>query len=120
MSAAHLLDGDGYPTDDTLAMIGDFIGTPHEYIDLIASVWKYGGPSVTDETDWLDRAVKHIYFATAGWSGNESVIGVMRDSMFWFAFWQMSQRGGAFTFDVPVSAWDTWQLQPLPTNEATS
>lgn len=119
MRAAHLLDDDGYPTDETLAMLESFTGTPHEYVDLIASIWAYGGPSVTDETDWLDRAVKHVHFVTSGWSGNESVVGVMHDSMFWFAFWEMSQRGGAYTFNVPVSAWDAWQLQPLITPAET-
>jgi hypothetical protein len=41
---------------------------------------------------------------TGGWSGNEEIISVLQNSMFWVMYWQKSERGGHYYFELPERA----------------
>jgi hypothetical protein len=44
---------------------------------------------------------------TGGWSGNEDIIEALAGSMFWFLFWQKSERGGHFYFAGEIGGKET-------------
>lgn len=99
-----MLDRDGYPTQQTLDMIAawprDRQGGYLAMMELITSIW------------WPDGDEPHIRISdnqyvlvTSGWSGNEDIIGAMRaNTMFWLFCWQMSERGGRYTFQMLESS----------------
>lgn len=107
-----LLRGDqGYPTDEGLRAVRTFAGSAHQLVELLYEATKaYGVVRIEPFDDDYGRAMIRVYTATGGWSGNESIIGALERSFFWFAYWESSQRGGAFTFHVPADRWDT----PMP------
>lgn len=114
-----LLD-DGYPTDEALALIPAWTGTPRALVeDVLADIFTaYGTVTVTPAICDLGRTVHRVYLATGGWSGNESAITALQRGMFWIAWWQSSHRGGAFTFDVPTNSWDTPMIEwPQPPSD---
>jgi hypothetical protein len=86
-----------YPTDKELENIinwdpNDF----HGLMEFIHPLWAFG--------DWGWKQNGNIYYiSTAGWSGNESIIGAMLDNQVWWAmFWHQSRRGGHYVF-APIS-----------------
>lgn len=94
-------DGDGYPTDETLKVIrewdyNDFAG----FVQYLSEAWRY--PEyfrVEVETDGDSALI--INASTGGWSGNEDIIGALRDNvMFWALCWEQSRRGGHYIFRV--------------------
>lgn len=91
-----------YPTNEDRQSIRDFIGTPKEFLEHIDSLWEYDGFTVTDGKGSLDEDVKVCELSTWGWSGNEDLIGVMRETYFWLLYWYKSQRGGHYTFEIPT------------------
>ena len=97
-------DHDGYPTKEELQSILDFEGTPHEFVnELIENMWWNGGFTVTQEyDDILDERTIKLSISTWGWSGNEDIVGVMKQTWFWFQWWELSRRGGHYTFEIPV------------------
>ena len=106
-----MFDSDGYPTDETLRTVRTFTGSPHQLVDLLQDITRaYGVVTTMAFEDRYGRPAVEVYMATGGWSGNESVIGALERSAFWFLYWNQSARGGAFWFHVPVDLWDS----PLP------
>ena len=99
-------DLDGYPTKGELELILAFRGTPHEFFDYICSIWWYDSYAVTRGRDAISGGVKRINISTVGWSGNEDIIGVLKQTWFWFMWWQQSNRGGHYMFEVPTKLWD--------------
>lgn len=99
-------DRDGYPTKQELQLMLEFKGTPHEFFDYLCALWEYDQYRVTDGRDGIRKAIKRINISTAGWSGNEEIIGVLRQTWFWFMWWRKSERGGHYTFEVPKDQWD--------------
>lgn len=60
------------------------------------SLWKYA-----DAGYWRQRG-RTYRISTAGWSGNESIIGVLQENrLFWILCWQRSRRGGHYVFRIP-------------------
>lgn len=109
---AHQLNVEGYPTEEGLGALRTFTGTPAQLVQVLADTFGRMG-SVWTEPDLVekfDRKIRVVRLATGGWSGNEDMIGALRSSFFWFAYWEMSRRGGGYTFHVPVEKWDT----PMP------
>lgn len=93
------MDKNGYPTDDELEIIKnwDIIenGTEkfHKLMQYVESLWRYA-----DEGYWHREGDKYR-IATAGWSGNESIVGaLMENTMFWMMYWKLSRRGGLYIF----------------------
>lgn len=39
-----------------------------------------------------------LELTTGGWSGNEEIIDILCNKMFWFLWWQESKRGGYYKF----------------------
>lgn len=91
------MDKNGYPEKHELRKIRDwdykdFAGL----IDYIEERW-YAG-----DLGYFRRGRKYIYLSTAGWSGNESIIGALIDNtMFWTVCWVSSKRGGHYKFEIP-------------------
>lgn len=98
------MNNDEYPTDEQLQSILDFEGTPEQFArELIESLWWHGGFTITQEYDDIldERSIK-LRISTWGWSGNEDLIGVMKQTWFWFMWWSASYRGGHYEFEIPV------------------
>lgn len=102
-----LYDGDGYPTDAALERLEHFEGTPLEMAEYVKSLMKMGGAKIEDFTDDWGRPRKRLTLVTMGWSGCESVIGVLHKTLFHFAYWQTSERGGLYTYEIPMLTWDS-------------
>lgn len=86
-----------YPTEIELETIRywvvDDLDEYHAIMDYIHDRWQYANSGYwTQEGD--------IYkISTAGWSGNESLIGAMQDNfVFWAMYWVSSRRGGHYVF----------------------
>lgn len=87
------LDGNGYPTEETLETIRTWTHL-EKFDDLLESinhlVSNYGKCEKAGDT-WT--------FVTGGWSGNEDVIISLKENYtFWGMCWQSSERGGLHTF----------------------
>lgn len=118
MSGSWLLE-DGYPTDEGLHFLRTFTGSAHQLVEHLSEAMStYGGVWVERVTDDYGRAVREVSVATGGWSGNEDIIGHMRRSFFWFAYWQTSRRGGGYTFRVPEDRWDQPMIDWPPAHVA--
>ena len=97
---------DGYPMEAELSGIRKWkIRTPQDAIDLveyIETLWQYatcGYFVVFNKSDSIE-----VKMSTAGWSGNEDIIGALRDNMmFWVLYWQKSERGGHYTFSITLA-----------------
>ncbi len=105
----ELVDDDGYPTEAAIEHLLTFEGTPRELIGFIQEIW---WPQRSGWCGRLERVTddKEDYFswytATAGWSGNEEIISRLDDTFFWMKFWEMTQRGGGYTFHIPAAEMD--------------
>lgn len=95
-------DRNGYPTNGTLETLekweisGDFNAALAAFVSYFEGAWNmhYGA--------WRRRG-SVIIVSTGGWSGNEDVINaVMSNHMFVSLCWQKSERGGRYTFVIPV------------------
>lgn len=103
----ELYDGDGYPTDEALARLEHFEGTPLEMTEYIKSLMKMGGAEISDGVNEWGKPRKKLRLVTMGWSGCESVIGVLHKTLFHFAYWQSSERGGLYVYEIPALTWDS-------------
>jgi len=88
------MDTDGYPDDNELEIIKNW--NPMDMtglLDYIEPMWKYADCGYWGEEDgWY-----HI--STAGWSGNESIIGAMMENIIWWTmYWYSSTCGGHYVF----------------------
>lgn len=108
LAKGHLLDEDGYPTDDCLRAIEiwdwensrgwfEFIKT-HWHL----ASWGWHEEDVKDE--YFDKTVHQYNISTAGWSGNEDIIrAMMKNNMLWNFCWVQSRRGGHYIFEDELS-----------------
>ena len=92
-----------YPSEETLKKIAEYSFTEftpdnfHEFMKLVESEWEFA--------DWGWEVEGNVYhISTGGWSGNEDLIGAMKENiMFWLMYWQQSRRGGHYIF-CPIGA----------------
>jgi hypothetical protein len=64
-------------------------------IAYVRTLW-WGPPN------YWEQDGRALSISTAGWSGNESIIGALqRNTMFWLMCWQSSRRGGHYEFQLP-------------------
>ena len=93
------MDTDGYPDETELAHITAWKwDNPEGWEGLLAYVkarWEYA-----DCGYWQQRG-RTYRLHTAGWSGNESIIGALQENhMFWALCWVQSRRGGHYIFRI--------------------
>jgi hypothetical protein len=107
MTAPDVLDDDGYPTEDALDALDRFVGTPEALAAHVGTMMEnYGFALVEDFVDDFGNVPsKRLTLVTGGWSGCEEVIGRLGDTLFHFAFWESSFRGGKYTYVVPAKLW---------------
>lgn len=105
--SADLYDGHGYPTDEALERLEHFEGTPAQMAEYVKSLMKMGGAKIEYFTDEWGKDRKRLTLITMGWSGCESVIGVLHKTLFHFAYWQSSERGGLYVYEIPALTWDS-------------
>ena len=85
-----------YPEDEDLESIKKW---PHQdfhgLMEFIKGIWWC--------SDWGFSEKDGIYsLSTGGWSGNEEIIGAMRQNyIFWSLCWMSSRRGGHHEFEIP-------------------
>jgi len=82
-----------YPTRTELRNIENWpIGKASDWFDYIKSVWW--------NAEWgYRRRGKSIWLSTGGWSGNEEIIGAMRENLIlWNVTWYTARRGGHYKF----------------------
>lgn len=107
----EMLDDDGYPTGAALDVVklwhwNDARG----WFKFIEGIWhlrSWGWKEAEQDHEWndheqyKDKMVHRYYISTAGWSGNESIIGAMQDNdMMWHLTWVQSRRGGHYIFEL--------------------
>jgi len=91
----------GYPTKQQLKAILDFTGSQEDFMKYIDSIWEFEGFRIKDDKcDITGKDIKVCEISTWGWSGNEDIISVIRQTYFWLMNWQKSERGGHYTFEV--------------------
>ena len=83
-----------YPTEDELKKITEWPYPNFEgLMNFIESIWEYA------DCGYWKQTKKKYYISTAGWSGNEEIIGAMKANfIFWGIYWHSSQRGGHYIF----------------------
>lgn len=99
------LDDDGYPTDEVLDKIKNWKFNSYkaeeflDFMEFVGKLWSY-------PERWSHNKVGDIHFfdiSTGGWSGNESLISVMRENyIFWGNCWVCSKRGGYYEFEILI------------------
>jgi hypothetical protein len=104
---ADALDSDGYPTDSALEALDRFKGTPQALACYVSSMMEnYGSALVEDFVDDFGGVPsKRLTLVTGGWSGCESVVSALSNTLFYYAFWESSWRGGKHTYVVPDRLW---------------
>jgi hypothetical protein len=97
----EFFDEDGYPTEKLLDKIEnwEYNSKYEELMQFIKPYWRYSDFGYWDEKT-LDKG-KEYHISTAGWSGNESIIGALKENkIFWMVSWIQSRRGGHYIFEV--------------------
>lgn len=94
---------ENYPTEEELKTIrewhftGGKIEEYHALMEYVREHWAYADAGYFDKETVGDEGIYRLH--TAGWSGNESIIGAMRDNfVFWALYWYESRRGGHYIF----------------------
>ncbi len=95
------MDKDGYPEEHELKTIEkwDFRKKPvTEFIQYIVDRWMY---AESGYSTIKGKRVLQWWLSTAGWSGNESIIGAMKcNFVFWLMAWEWSAKGGHYFFKI--------------------
>jgi len=105
------LDEDGYPTEEVLEYIERWHWSDAKAMfEYIQKIWVYADfgywrEEIVSKDDYNGMEYnepKHRYYiSTAGWSGNESIIGAMKENtMLWSLNWVQSRRGGHYIFEL--------------------
>jgi len=100
-----MLDKDGYPDEASLKAIKEW-DVLKQGLDGLLEL-------VAENTNWADRQIRitgkkviRFEYHTGGWSGNEEVIGALRENLCFFAFfWRKSTRGGHYYFIIEHPEW---------------
>ena len=101
----ELTDEDGYPTELALEAIEKWHwDDPKGWFEFIHGLWflsDWGWKECDAIDDITGEKTYCYYIATAGWSGNEAIIGAMqKNHMMWYLQWVQSRRGGHYIFEL--------------------
>lgn len=95
-----------YPTEEQLKNIEEWDLKESEALgEYVCNLWHF--------SDWAEfrevkkneygRDYRELRLATAGWSGNESIISALhKNTMFFMLCWQSSHRGGLHIYHIPM------------------
>ena len=86
-----------YPTEEELQRIREWPSTDFTgLMEFIRHCWWAA------EILWTQES-RRFSISTAGWSGNEELIGAMQENfVFWAMCWESSHKGGHFEFQLPL------------------
>lgn len=95
-----MTDDNGYPTDEdlaTLRTLADGILDTHfaPLLEHLKAIWWKPGMLISWNPD-----TGALELHTGGWSGNEEIMGVLRETFFWASAWRRIERGGHYYFEV--------------------
>jgi hypothetical protein len=115
----HLLDEEGYPTDEALKYIRNWsserIGGELVYgkffdntdytdlLDYIKQIWYYGSDAYNEEDGMFE-------LHTVGWSGNESIISELENTIFWMLKFRAYSTGGHYYFRLNRECGYDWSV----------
>jgi hypothetical protein len=93
------MDDDGYPEEHELKAIREWPRTDLPgLLDYVRERWAYA------DCGYFEQDGRAYNISTAGWSGNEDIIGALQENRsFWVLCWQSSKRGGHYQFEIPAS-----------------
>lgn len=106
-------DKNGYPTELEIRKFKrlckfDFFQQENidYFLDYLSDIWwmadwgfkKYWG----FETFPKRKKVLKLELSTGGRDGNEEIIGILQQSIFWLLYWKRSERGGHYEFEIPL------------------
>lgn len=94
-----------YPTEEQLQRIEtwDYKEGFDGLAEYVCNIWHF--PDWADykplAMDEYDREYRELRLATAGWSGNESIVTALhKNRMFTMLCWQSSHRGGLHIYHI--------------------
>ena len=98
-----------YPTDEALEFIKDYeLGKqgPGGMLAHLKSLWHWSDmfcttQEVIAQSDGKTMLKTYLELHTGGWSGNEDIITALEGTVFWLMYWEKSQRGGHYFFEIP-------------------
>lgn len=91
-------DKNGYPINQELEKIKNWdFKDPIGLLKYIERLWFF-----PDRFVLTGKRVLRLYLSTGGWSGNESIIEALKQNLFWYFWWQKSQRGGHYWFKIKL------------------
>lgn len=117
----ELFDKDGYPTDEALNYINNWgykekedgsglvfgkytsSGNYQELVDFVKALWCYG-ENAYEQKDGL------FELHTLGWSGNESIIRELKNTIFWTMKWRVTSVGGHYYFRMDNNSELDWDV----------
>ena len=84
---------DEYPTPSQLDVIRKWDARdPKGLMKELEELWSY--------PDYFKYDEPKLELHTGGWSGNEVIIEALEYNVFWTLYWQKSERGGHYYFDL--------------------
>jgi hypothetical protein len=118
----EFFDDEGYPTQESLDYIknwtyaenkfGQYFGKGmyDELIEYLRNIWVYEDDAIGYEDGLLDL---HTY----GWSGNEDIVGVLKDTDLWTIKFRCEQTGGHYYFQIEefTKGYD-WRVEKVKLN----
>ncbi|MBW4096253.1 MAG: hypothetical protein HIU81_13270 [Acidobacteria bacterium] len=110
-------DADGYPTDKALEALEAFTGTPLQFLDAATALFNGGIVRVNPGKNDFGQDVLNVSFVAGGWSGCESVIGTIKQTLFHTLFWAASHRGGLHEYEIETTMAEEPFLVPLVKRE---
>jgi hypothetical protein len=115
----ELFDADGYPTDEALEYIrnwgyekegdemvfGKFFssGNYDELIEYVKGLWNYGEHAYKHEDGMFE-------LHTIGWSGNESIIYELKNTILWSMKFRAQLSGGHYYFRLDSKCGYDWNV----------
>ncbi len=115
----ELFDADGYPTDEALEYIrnwgyeregdelvfGKFFGSDScdELIEYVKGLWNYG-----EHAYKLEDGMFELH--TLGWSGNESIIYELKNTILWSMKFRAQLSGGHYYFRLDSKCGYDWNV----------
>ena len=117
----ELFDVDGYPTEEALNYIrnwgsekneeknelvfGKFFSSSNtsELIEYVKSLWNYGDYAYKEEDGLFE-------LHTFGWSGNESIVYELKNTILWMMKLRVHQTGGHYYFKLDKDSDYDWEV----------